>query len=82
MTHTYKCIATEHYLAPDHEHPALEKAGLKTSGVSETITFSDSPQDAWNGVGGNTNTHGNCDLTPIVGWKHLYKNGALIKEES
>jgi len=82
MNKIYKCIETEHYIAPHHEHLALVEAGLKTCGMSRKVTFSDSMEDAWEGVGGTTTTSGNCDLTPIVGWKHLYKNGSLIKEES
>ena len=40
--------------------------------------FSD---DAWNGIDGVTTCHGNCNVTPIDGWKHLYANGKLIREE-
>lgn len=77
----YKCISTEHYLAPHYEWEHLEKHGIDISGYSETVTESDSMVDAWNGIDGVTTCHGNCNVTPIDGWKHLYANGKLIREE-
>ena len=76
----FKCISTEFYLATPYECSVLEPAGLPTNGMEVTTTFSKSPKDAWNGVGGNTVVTGSNELQPILGEKQLFKNGKLIKE--
>ncbi len=76
----YKCIQIEHYLAPHYEWEHLTLHGEDTCGQCETITESDSMDDAWNGIGGVTTYQGNCNTTPIDGWRLLYEGGKLIKQ--